>query len=71
VDGRDDGRDERADVGSPHDNLLPVTIRNIVGRAIMVRVVYWFVIRGRDTIIRAQSHTAGSTSPIKARECSS
>src|SRR6188474_3308287 len=32
------------------DNLLPVTIGNIVGGAIMVGAVYWFVyLRGRDT----------------------
>ena len=31
------------------DNLLPVTIGNIVGGAIMVGAVYWFVyLRGRD-----------------------
>jgi formate/nitrite transporter FocA (FNT family) len=32
-----------------YDNLLPVTIGNIVGGAIMVGDVYWFVcLRGRD-----------------------
>jgi formate/nitrite transporter len=32
------------------DNLLPVTIGNIVGGAVMVGCVYWFVyLRGRDT----------------------
>ena len=33
-----------------YDNPLPVTIGNIVGGAIMVGAVYWFVyLRGRDT----------------------
>jgi formate/nitrite transporter FocA (FNT family) len=32
------------------DNLLPVTIGNILGGAIMVGAVYWFVyLRRRDT----------------------
>ena len=37
------------------DNLLPVTIGNIIGGAIMVGAVYWFVyLRGRDPTSRAQ-----------------
>ena len=33
------------------DNLLPVTIGNVIGGAIMVGAVYWFVfLRGRDPI---------------------
>ena len=33
-----------------YDNLLPVTIGNVIGGAMMVGVVYWFVyLRGRDT----------------------